>query len=268
MIGAAVLSLASAGSGLAGADRSSAPAGMRLVLAHTTFRAGQSVPISVVNSGRSQVLRGLCFTLARRSGQRWVTINRTHGVFFPCASKAGVPQPAGTRQPLGLPLYDDLVPGRYRITLRYKPATGRDLGNLSGPRVRSVRARLTVLVFKPGPAPHLSEHRILALAKRAAHGNGDPSPSLIQHAEGTRFEAVRISSGDLVFEWNWSYLIAERGHFVCQACSTPPGAKTPTGSVIMIVVDAKSGRGTDGGIGNRYPPLAKLGPVTTDHRSS
>jgi hypothetical protein len=38
--------------------------------------------------------------------------------------------------------------------------------------------------------------------------------------------------------------------------------------VITLVVDAKSGRGTDGGIGKRYPRLAKLGPVTTDLRSS
>jgi hypothetical protein len=169
---------------------------------------------------------------------------------------------------MAVPLYDDLVPGRYRITLRYKPASGRNLGTITGPHVRSASVKLTVLAFKPGPAPHLSEHRIVTLAKRAARSSGDPSPTLIQHAEGTRFEAVLIGSGDLVFEYNWSYLIAVRGHFTCTACGGPPGAKTPTGSVITLVVDAKSGRGTDGGIGNRYPRLAKLGPVTTDLRSS
>lgn len=267
VIGVAVLSLGSAGAVLAGAHRAPASARMRLVLAHAVLRAGQTVPVSVVNHGRSQVLRGLCLTLARRAGRRWVTVTRTHGVSVACPSTAGVPQPAGARQQLALPLYDDLVPGRYRITLRFKPATGTNLGNLTGPQVRSVTAGLTVLAFKPGPQAHLSESRILGIAKQAAARDGDPSPSLIQHAESTRFEAVLIGSGDLIFEWNWSYLIAERGHFVCGACSVPPGAKAPTGSVITIVVDARSGRGTDGGIGNRYPPLGKVGPVTTDHRS-
>jgi hypothetical protein len=266
VIGVAMLSLASAGAVLAGAHRAPGSARMRLVPPDTVVRAGQTLPVSVVNTGPSQVLRGLCLTLARHTGGRWVTVTRTHGVSVACPSNAGAPQPAGARQELTLPLYDDLVPGHYRITLRFKPATGRSLGNLTAPGVRSVMARLTVLAFKPGPPPHLSESRILGIAKHAAARNRDPSPSLIQHAESTRFEAVLIGSGDLVFEWNWSYLIAERGHFVCGSCSAPPGAKAPTGSVITLVVDARSGRGTDGGIGNRYPPLAKLGPVTTDHR--
>jgi hypothetical protein len=261
---AIVLGLAAAGSVLAGADAPSP--GVRLVLPRTTLRAGQTVLVSVVNRGHSPVLRGLCFTLARLTDRRWVTVTRTHGVPVPCTSDAGSPQPAGARQKLALPLYDDLIPGRYRITLRFKPTRGTHLGNLTGPRVRAVTVGLTVLAFKPGPAPHLSEERILRIAKRAAADNGDPSPSLIQHVESTQFEAVRVSSGDLVFEWNWSYLIAERGHFVCDACSGPPGARAPTGSVITLVVDARSGRDTDGGIGNRYPPLAKLGPVTTDRR--
>jgi hypothetical protein len=265
----AVVCLASAGTVLAvsrGSPAVAAPT-VRLVLAHSILRAGQTVPVAVVNRGPSPILRALCFRLARQTGGRWMTVTRTHGVSFPCRSKAGVPQSAGTRQPLGLPLYDDLVPGQYRITLRFKPAEGKNLGTLTGPRVRSVRATLTVLAFNPGPTPHLTERRILRLAKQAARSGGDPSPTLIQHAEGTRFEAVLVSSGDLLFEWNWSYLIAVRGHFTCNACSVPPGAKTPTGSVITLVVDAKTGRGTDGGIGNRYPQLAKLGPVTTDVQS-
>ena len=266
---AAVLCLASAGTVLAGSGGSSASGAVRLLLGRSVFRAGQNVSVSIVNSGRSVILRGFCFKLAREFGTRWVTVTRTHGVPVPCATKAGVPQPSGTRQPLGLPLYDDLVPGHYRITLRYKPVSGSgtNLGNLTGPRVRSVSAMLTVLAFKPGPQPHLSGSRILKLAEQAAARSGDPSPSLIQHVEATRFDAVRISSGDLVFEWNWAYLIAERGHFTCSACSGPSRAKAPTGSVITLVVDAKSGQGTDGGIGNRYPPLAKLGRVTTDLRS-
>jgi hypothetical protein len=37
--------------------------------------------------------------------------------------------------------------------------------------------------------------------------------------------------------------------------------------VITLVVDAATGRVTDGGISYRYPRLAKLGPVTTDFRA-
>jgi hypothetical protein len=175
-----------------------------------------------------------------------------------------IPQSAGTSQQLGQPLYDDLAPGVYRMTLRYKPAHGPNLGKLVGPQVRSAQAQLTVLAFEPGPEPRLGRHTILALALKAAAADGDPSPRLIQHAEGTRFEAVLISSGDLVFAWNWSVLIAVRGHFIAKGAPIPPGAKPPTGTVLTLVVDAATGQVADFGIGNRYPPLAKLGPVTSD----
>ena len=61
---------------------------------------------------------------------------------------------------------------------------------------------------------------------RPASGDGDPRPTLIQHAVGTRFDAVRISSGDLVFEWNWSYLISIRG--LSQTTGADPIRSTPT----------------------------------------
>jgi len=64
-------------------------------------------------------------------------------------------------------------------------------------QVRSVHAGLKVLAFRPGARPSLSERRILRLAEHAASGSGDPKPTLIQHAAGTRFDAVRIWSGDL-----------------------------------------------------------------------
>jgi hypothetical protein len=163
-----------------------------------------------------------------------------------------------------LPLYDDLLPGGYRVTLRYKPAHGMDLANLGGPHVRSMQARMHVLAYRPGPRPFLKEQRILTLAEQAASGSGDSKPTLIQHAAGTHFDAVRISSGDLVFEWNWSYLIAVRGQFTEFGAPIPPEAKPPTGTVITLVVDARTAQVTDTGISNRYPPLAKLCPVTTD----
>jgi hypothetical protein len=242
--------------------------GVRLVLAHSAYRAGQPIAITIVNDTSSLILHGGCFTLQRQDAdaEGWVTVASTHGIRLPCLATDSIPQPAGTSVE-DLPLYDDLLPGNYRITLRYKPAHRMDIGRLSGPHVRSVQARLKVLAYRPGPRPSLNEQRILALAEQAASGSGDPKPTLIQHAAGTHFDAVRICCGDLVFEWNWSYLIAVRGHFTEFGAPIPPGAKPPTGTVITLVVDARTGQVTDDGVSNRYPPLAELAPVTTDRRA-
>lgn len=114
--------------------------------------------------------------------------------------------------------------------------------------------------------PHLSARRILRIAERAASAAGDPRPSLIQHSEGTRRAANRVDSGEIVPGRQWSYLIAMRGHFVFRDASPPSGARMPTGSVLTLVVDASTGSVTDLGLSNRYPDLARLGPVHTDLR--
>jgi hypothetical protein len=165
-----------------------------------------------------------------------------------------------------LTLYDDLRPGTYRISLYYRPVP-RHWRALKALTRRDRLARLQFTVGPPPvrPEPQLREKRILRLALSAAKRCGDLRPSLIQHAAGTHFQAVRIGQGDLVFEWNWSYLIAIRGHFTATV-PIPPGAKPPTGTVITMVVDARTGQVTDFGLSNRYPPLARLGKVTTDLR--
>ncbi|MGO9900015.1 MAG: hypothetical protein ACLP0J_10045 [Solirubrobacteraceae bacterium] len=131
----------------------------------------ESVQVTVVNTEDALILRGLCLTLARRFGSRWVVARRTHGVTVPCPATASIPQTATSRSSVSLPLYDDLAPGQYRISLRYKRAAhGPDLGRLAGPEVRTAQAQLTVLSFRPGPEPRLSERRILTLALRAPTG--------------------------------------------------------------------------------------------------
>jgi hypothetical protein len=116
--------------------------------------------------------------------------------------------------------------------------------------------------------PHLSERRILRIAETAAARAGDPKPSLIQHSEGTRHRANLVASGDGIPGRQWSYLIAERGHFVLKDAPIPPGAAAPRGSVLTLIVNASTGQGTDGGVSNRYPDLDRLGPVHTDLRRS
>ena len=127
----------------------------------------------------------------------------------------------------------------------------------------------SLAVASPRPArakPHLTERRILSIAKTAAARAGDPKPLLIQHSEGTRHRANLVDSGDIVPGRQRSYLIAERGRFLFTDAPTPSGARAPTGSVLTLVVDASTGEITDTGLSNHYPDLTALGPVTTDLR--
>jgi hypothetical protein len=139
---------------------------------------------------------------------------------------------------------------------------------VAGITMGAIAAGVTVSAMASSPShPRLSERQILRIAFRAAAANDDPRPTLIQHSEGTRCDANRVASGGCVGGSNWSYLIAERGHFIAKFALTPAGAPVPRGTVITLVVDAASGRVTDGGISYRYPPLAQLSRVSTDFRS-
>lgn len=116
--------------------------------------------------------------------------------------------------------------------------------------------------------PGLGERRILRIAETSAARAGDPRPMLIQHSEGTRHDANRVDLGELVPGGQWSYLIAERGRFVLEDALRPARAHPRKGSVLTLVVDASTGETTDSGLSNRYPDLARLGPVHTDVRQA
>jgi hypothetical protein len=118
----------------------------------------------------------------------------------------------------------------------------------------------------PRGRPRLTERQILRIARTAAANAGDRNPILIQHSQGTREKANLVDSGDIVPGRQWSYLIAERGHFAFKDATRPAGARAPTGSVLTLVVNASTSQITDSGLSNRYPDLAKLGAVRTDRR--
>jgi hypothetical protein len=109
--------------------------------------------------------------------------------------------------------------------------------------------------------PSAIEREIRHVALRAAARAGDPTPTLIQHSTGSRIDAERVASGDLVEGEQRTYLIAERGHFVLKGVGI--ANETIRGSVITVVYDPKAKDVTDFGLSNRYPKLATLGPVTT-----
>jgi hypothetical protein len=262
-----------------GAEPAAGSRGVRLVVPHHALRAGQNVEITILGRPPRQLMLSDCFLLQRRDSDRWITITTTHGVHIPCSLSVGAPaDPAQRPVQSSLTLWDDLLPGRYRITMAYK-VISQHARTVNFRHHKLVRAEVRVLRFRPGPAPHLSNRRIRRIALKAAGGHA----TLIQHAEGTRFEANVLAGGDLIPDWHWAYLIAIKGHFKFNP-SGPGGSyapdrgeglsadmsgkhrRTQTYTVITLVLDARTGQGEDFGISNDYPDIAKLGPVTTDYR--
>jgi hypothetical protein len=228
--------------------------------------AGSVLKVRLDNTGSTEIVTGSCLTLERQVGRRWVPIRYTHGVRIACADDEPASQPVdpGAATLLSTPLYDDLPAGHYRILARYtaeEPGGGpqRPLG----PHAALASTSIVVSAFRPGPEPHLSRTRLLAIALAAARADGDAHPRLVQCAENIESRDALVDSGDLVNEWSWAYAIAMRGRFVAAGASRPPGAAAPQGTVITLEIDARTGQSLGFGIGSHYPRLARLGAVDT-----
>jgi|GEM_PF-6835858 hypothetical protein len=277
MVGTVILvATVTAAALVANRSRSARPTALvRLVLPGHRLQAGQVVRVRIVNDASNPVIYTGCFILQLRERDAWTTINSTHRISVPCARRySAPPQAARSDRKWALMLYDDLRPGRYRITLLYKFLSKHwHAAGLDG-HLRQIRATLSILKFDPGPAPQLPERRIKRIALQTAASAGDPHPSLIQYAEGTRFEANRVASQDLVWGWSWAYLIAIRGHFKATgepgsyAADYSDSPSSQVYSVVAIVLDAKTGHVEDFGMLDRYPKLSNMGAVTTDYRHS
>lgn len=118
-----------------------------------------------------------------------------------------------------------------------------------------------------------TEADILPLALEAAARCGDPNPELVQHITGTR-EEVTKTTGSWVASDEPSYLIAIRGDFTRRVRRPPSprcdrtGDETESYSVMVLVVEIKSGTITDSGGGPTYPEMVGVGQVVTDYRRS
>jgi hypothetical protein len=253
---------------------------VRLVVPDHPVRAGQNVDIEVVGLSPRRLMVSDCFLLQRRVSGRWISITTTAGVPIHCPLSVGAP--ADTTRPVvhqSVTLWADLLPGRYRIVMAYKVISPH-WKTVNFRHHHRLTAELQVLGFDPGPAPHLPEQRLKRIAMQAAKGG---HPTLIQHAEGSRFEANVLAGGDQIPDWHWAYLIAIKGHFKSnpygggipyaadrgQGLTPDKSGKSPrthTYTVMTLVLVAKTGQGEDFGLSNHYPDLAKLGAVTTDYR--
>jgi hypothetical protein len=99
-----------------------------------------------------------------------------------------------------------------------------------------------------------------------ARSLGDTSVQTAQvFGPGSRFALVKAASGDLVQkiprERKGFYLIVLHGHFVCDSCTGPAGAKPPRGKIATSVWSPKAG-GTDFGLSDRPVKMSRLrGPT-------
>jgi hypothetical protein len=55
------------------------------------------------------------------------------------------------------------------------------------------------------------------------------------------------------------YVIEMRGHFVCNSCSVPSGASAPTGTVLTMILRARSLQQVDFGLSRQWKDLRVLG---------
>ena len=116
------------------------------------------------------------------------------------------------------------------------------------------------------PLPASAVHRLTAIADRAVTLNGRhpvawATAVVTSHAKAlTSATPGDTTPGGSVIV----YLVTMKGHFVCGACSVPPGAHAPAGTYLSLVINAKTFEETDFGIGPKPPPVraAHFGPVT------
>jgi len=102
--------------------------------------------------------------------------------------------------------------------------------------------------------------RLKTIVKDAAKASGDAHPSSVMVYASRRHEAnIAAGAGSGVPGSDPVYLVVAQGHFICTGCTGPAGAAPPRGDVITMVLDRKTLRGLDGGIGGPVD-TSKVGP--------
>jgi hypothetical protein len=119
---------------------------------------------------------------------------------------------------------------------------------------------------EPGrPVPAAAVHRFTVLANKLAKDNGGNPVAWATVVITTRRNPLEMRPGGPRQPARYvAYSLVMKGHFVCGACSHPPGARTPTGTYLTLVMNVNGKGPDDFGLGP-YRPAADphaLGPVT------
>jgi len=101
---------------------------------------------------------------------------------------------------------------------------------------------------------------VVAAAKRETAVLGDPDPTSAQYVLTRHRAAVQASSAATVTRNQPVYLIVLTGQFKTGPVGPAPG-RVVTGTFATEVLDARTGRDTDFGIGSRRVPIRSLGIV-------
>jgi len=128
--------------------------------------------------------------------------------------------------------------------------------------VASLLSLATLVVAAAGAASHSTPPRppafVVAAAKREAVGLGDPRPSSAVYVLTRRQAATHTSSGATVNSNQPVYLIVLTGSFTTGQVGPAPGRRVH-GTVATEVLDARTGRDTDFGVGQSPVSTAQLG---------
>lgn len=110
-------------------------------------------------------------------------------------------------------------------------------------------------------APQLGAAQIKQIALEFAASMGDPNPTSIEYVQGSRQKVVFAFSKDEVPDNTEVDAIVMHGQFVAKNALGPPEASPPSGSVLILVVNATTGEMTDVGIQQQSPNLNAFGLV-------
>jgi hypothetical protein len=124
-------------------------------------------------------------------------------------------------------------------------------------------------------AAHATQHRrahaaallpltkVQAISMSVAAQNGDANPTSVDSVQTTRSTAYQLvwPGAGTVSDSTPVYATTMVGTFSANNALLPPGAPTPTGTILTTVVNAQTGAMMDMNLSNRRPDLAQAGTV-------
>lgn len=128
-------------------------------------------------------------------------------------------------------------------------------------RIATGAAPGTSLRDSPTPSAAVTVTTLTALAQALAAGADDSNVSVGDAVRTTHPAASTATSGAPVDTSHPASLVQLQGHCTALDTAVPSGAKPPTGTDVIFVVDAASGALTDWGVRNRHADRFALGSV-------